>query len=115
MKQKKATTHLSTLIDWNALNIDIIPSSKFLSYFKRVIHGIHPGLISTLSKTSLNGYSNVVQCLLKLLKMMLLFDSFILIKPPCFGQINLGKLDSHTFDDTCARILQARLIKNLSL
>lgn len=57
-----------------------------------VIHHTHPGSFSTLSKIALNGYSDVFQCLLNLLKMMLLFDSFILIKPPCFGQINLGKL-----------------------
>lgn len=46
---------------------------------------------------------------------MLLFDSLVLIKPAWFGQINLGKLDSNTLVDTFARILQARLIKNMSL
>lgn len=46
---------------------------------------------------------------------MLLFDSPVLIKPIWYAQINLGKVDSNTFVDTFARILQARLIINMSL
>jgi len=46
---------------------------------------------------------------------MLLFDRVVLIKTTWFGQINLGKVDSNTLADTLARILQSRLIKNMSV
>lgn len=46
---------------------------------------------------------------------MLFFDSLVFIKPIWFGQINLSKVDSNILFDTIARILQARLIINMSL
>lgn len=52
-----------SLLIWkvtNALSIELIPSSKFFPYFKRVIHFIHLDPISILSKIALNVYSNVV-------------------------------------------------------
>lgn len=97
------------------MNIEVILSSKFLFYIEVVIQYIHPGHICTKIKIALNGYSNVVQCLLSLFKTDVIFDSLVFIKPFRFGQINLSKVDSNILVATFARILQAMLIINVSL